>query len=66
MFFKQFGQNNIEIIGDTWIATLNEYINTYPVNWNNSSARDPWIDAQVVETWILFGDPTLQIGGYTR
>jgi hypothetical protein len=66
MFFKQYGQNNIEVIGDTWIATLNEYINTYPVNWNNTSARDPWIDAQVVETWILFGDPSLKIGGYSQ
>ena len=64
MFFKQYGQNNIEVIGDTWAAAITEYIDTYPVNWGMSAATDPWIDAQVVETWILFGDPSLQIGGY--
>ncbi|EMR75330.1 hypothetical protein MBGDF03_00413 [Thermoplasmatales archaeon SCGC AB-540-F20] len=64
MFFKQYGQNNIEVIGDTWAAAITEYINTYPVNWGMSATTDPWIDAQVVETWILFSDPSLQIGGY--
>jgi len=64
MFFKHYGKNNIDVIGNTWIAAINEYIDTYPVDWNNTAAKDPWIDAQVVETWILFGDPSLQIGGY--
>ncbi|UCF12540.1 MAG: hypothetical protein JSW06_10995 [Thermoplasmatales archaeon] len=64
MFFKQYGQNNIEVIGDTWSAALTEYIDTYPVNWNITTSGDSWIDAQVVETWTLFGDPSLLIGGY--
>lgn len=70
-FFKQYGQNNIDILGDTWTAAIKWYVNTYPVHWNtqvdNDSWRaisDSWIDAQVVESWALFGDPSLKIGGY--
>jgi len=63
-FFKQYGQNNIEILGDTWTAAIKWYIDTYPVDWNAQAVNDSWIDAQVVESWVLFGDPSLKIGGY--
>lgn len=63
-FFKQYGQNNIDILGDIWIASLNWYIDKYPVNWNTKNDEDSWVDAHVVETWSLFGDPSLKIGGY--
>jgi hypothetical protein len=66
-FFKQYGQNNIDVLGDTWAAAINWYIDTYPLDWNESEENgipDSWVDAQVVETWVLFGDPSLQIGGY--
>jgi hypothetical protein len=63
-FFKQYGQNNVDIIGDTWVAAIKWYIDTYPVNWQNELTNDSWIDTQVVQTWALFGDPSLKIGGY--
>ena len=63
-FFKQYGQNKIEIIGDTWAGAIKWYIDTYPVNWNSELTNESWVDEQVVSTWILFGDPTLKIGGY--
>jgi hypothetical protein len=63
-FFTQYGQMNKTILGDTWMGAVQWYIDTYPVDWNTNSTDDSWIDAQVVQTWILFGDPSLQIGGY--
>ncbi|MFW6122422.1 MAG: C25 family cysteine peptidase [Petrotogales bacterium] len=63
-FFKQYGQNNIKVIGDTWVSTVAAYIDKYPVQWNKSADKDSWIDAQVVESWTLIGDPSLHIGGY--
>ena len=65
-FFKQYGQNNVEILGDTWAAAISWYVDTYPVDWNSQSLEDSWIDAQVVESWTLFGDPSLRIGGYPQ
>lgn len=63
-FFKQYGQNNVDIIGDTWKAALTWYTNTYPVNWETELTNDSWVDTQVSATWVLFGDPSLKIGGY--
>ena len=65
-FFKQYGQNNVEVLGDTWAAAVTWYVNTYPVDWNTQAVNDSWIDAQVVESWVLFGDPSLRIGGYPQ
>jgi len=67
-FFRQYGQNHVEVLGDTWKAALEWYIDTYPVSesdWDNATANDDaWVDVQIPQTWILLGDPSLQIGGY--
>ena len=63
-FFKQYGQNNVDVIGDTWKSALNWYVDTYPVNWETELTIDSWVDVQVASTWSLLGDPTLKIGGY--
>lgn len=65
-FFRQYGQNNVSILGETWKAAISWYIDTYPVNWDTPGLEDSWIDAQVIESWTLFGDPSLQIGGYAQ
>ena len=62
-FFYQIGQNHTEILGDAWKKAITWYTHTYDIDWNNSS-KDFWIDTQVPQTWILFGDPSLKIGGY--
>jgi len=65
--FRQYGQNNVEILGDLLAEAANWYLNTYPVNWDASESdelRDSWLDVQVVQSYILFGDPSLLIGGY--
>jgi hypothetical protein len=67
-FFRQYGQNHVEVLGDTWKAALEWYIDTYPVSesdWDNATANDDaWVDVQIPQTWVLLGDPSLQIGGY--
>ncbi len=63
-FFKQYGQNGHETLGDVWNNAVSWYIDTYPVDWNGAGTGDSWIDAQCVQTWELFGDPSLLIGGY--
>jgi hypothetical protein len=63
-FFREYGQNNIDILGDTWVAAVASYLDKYPIDWQNSEDKDSWIDTKVVQSWALFGDPSLQIGGY--
>jgi len=63
-FFKQYGKNNVDILGDTWAESVSWYIDTYPVDWNHTLTNDAWIDVQIVQTWNLLGDPSLKIGGY--
>jgi hypothetical protein len=64
-FFKQYGQNDIDVLGDTWKAAVNWYVDTYPINWAQELKNDSWIDIQVASTWTLLGDPSLKIGGYS-
>jgi len=63
-FFRQYGENNKSIIGEAWSESISWYIDNYPVDWRSYGVSDSWIDAQVVESWILFGDPSLKMGGY--
>jgi hypothetical protein len=63
-FFHAYGQNQITILGDTWSAAVSWYAQTYPVKWDSPGLGDSWIDAKVMESWALFGDPSLRIGGY--
>jgi hypothetical protein len=65
--FKQYKQNQVEILGNIWLSALKWYLDTYPINWDTSKVnalRDSWVDTQVIQSYILFGDPSLKIGGY--
>jgi len=63
LFFKEYGQNKIDILGDAWKNAITNYNNKYPIDWNDAT-KDDWVDAQIIQTWALFGDPSLKIGGY--
>jgi Peptidase family C25 len=65
-FFHAYGQDHLTILGDTWSAAVTWYAQTYPVDWNTPGLEDSWIDAKVIQSWALFGDPSLQIGGYPQ
>jgi hypothetical protein len=63
-FFYAYGQNHVTVLGDTWAAAVTWYAQTYPVDWNSLGWGDSWIDAKVIQSWELFGDPSLHIGGF--
>lgn len=58
-FFKAYSVNQIGILGKTWCTAINDYLFIYPGMENIS-------DAKTIEQWVLFGDPSLKIGGYCQ
>ena len=62
--FYEYGVNGTRILGDAWGHSITNYLNTYPINWSTPSAKDYAYDAKTVQEWVLFGDPSLRIGGY--
>jgi hypothetical protein len=58
-FFKAYGVNHTDVLGNTWCTAINKYLNIYPGMLN----RD---DAKTIEQWVLLGDPSLKIGGYSE
>ena len=57
LFFREYGQNNVHILGEVWGGAVTSYLNTFP-------GMDDQTDCKTVEEWVLLGDPTLMIGGY--
>ena len=55
-FFETYN-NSVDILGETWGETINKFIDTWPTNFDQ-------VDSKTVQEWILFGDPSLKIGGY--
>jgi len=57
-FFKNYGVNNITVLGQAHTQTVTDYLNTFP----------PWqerFDCKTAQEFVLLGDPSLQIGGYS-
>jgi hypothetical protein len=54
-FFKNYGENDLTILGEAHTQTLIDYINTHP-------PMDYVLDAKTVEEFVLLGDPSLQLG----
>ncbi|HIH28622.1 MAG TPA: peptidase C25 [Thermoplasmata archaeon] len=61
-FFVQYGTNGHHGLGEAYAATLTEYINHF-----KASIESPWdfSHQKSVEQWVLIGDPSLMIGGYS-
>jgi hypothetical protein len=57
-FFKFIGINNDQYVGSAWKDAVTSNLTVYPGMKNN-------LDAQTVEQWVLLGDPSLKIGGYS-
>jgi hypothetical protein len=57
-FFKAYGINHTSTLGSTWGAAINAYLSCYPGMQNRS-------DAKTIEQWMVLGDPSLVIGGYS-
>ena len=56
-FFRLYNEENIDVLGETYSQTVTDYVNNFPVYTDR-------YDCKIVETHILFGDPSLKIGGY--
>jgi hypothetical protein len=56
-FFKAYGVNHTDILGQTWGQAITSYLKTYPGMMDK-------IDCKTVQEWALLGDPSLKIGGY--
>lgn len=57
-FFRQYGEEGHDILGQAYAQTLTNYVNTFDMT--DLPAGHP----KTIEQWVLLGDPTLKIGGY--
>jgi len=57
-FFRQYGENNLHVLGQAYSQAIVSYINHF--NMEDFEAGH----TKTVEQWTLLGDPSLMIGGY--
>ncbi|UCF11730.1 MAG: hypothetical protein JSW06_06675 [Thermoplasmatales archaeon] len=55
---RLYGEQDIKILGQIYCQTIEDYVNIYPVTSNEFHCKS-------VLEWILIGDPSLKIGGYS-
>jgi hypothetical protein len=55
--FRLYNEEKIDILGEIHGKTIENYVTEQPVTTNK-------IHCKSVQEWILFGDPSLKIGGY--
>ena len=65
-FFWEYGINGTDILGEVWGNAITNYLNKYQINWSTPAGWDYSYDAKTVQQWVLFGDPSLKIGGYPK
>ncbi len=64
-FFEQYKINGKDILGETWSNTVTSFLQNCSIDWNDNSSTGSALVCKNVEQWLLFGDPSLKIGGYT-
>jgi hypothetical protein len=57
-FFRQYGEEQKDILGAAYTDTLTTYIDNFDMNDLQSG------HPKTVTQWVLLGDPSLKIGGY--
>ncbi len=65
LLFHAYGIEGKHVLGEAWATAIEEYLNTYPIDWTGGIESDTQGDCKTVEEWCLIGDPSLQIGGYS-
>ncbi len=68
-FFEVYNKQGKDILGETWGTNLIDYLNEFPIDWNSDwIGVRPYtinlVNCKTVQEWVLFGDPSLKIGGY--
>ena len=56
-FFYNYGQLGKDHIGEAHSAAITDYVNEFDINSDDA-------DRQMVEQWVLIGDPSILMGGY--
>ena len=56
-FFYHYGQGNQEHVGMAQGSAITDYANEFDINKDGE-------DRQMIQQWILLGDPSLKAGGY--
>jgi hypothetical protein len=56
-------RDGVDILGELWANSISKYLNDEQAMSSYMSILN-WIHYVCIEEWILFGDPTLKIGGY--
>ena len=67
-FFEVY-KNGTTILGETFVTSIVDYLNRFPIDWNHDFQWErPYtidrVNCKKIQVWTLFGDPSLQIGGY--
>jgi len=57
LFFWAYGEMGEHVLGEAWSTAVNEYLFTFGGFFK--------LDAKTVQEWVLLGDPSLMIGGYS-
>jgi hypothetical protein len=55
-FFRQYGTEGRDILGEAHSQCISSYLNSF--------GKADSGDVQTIQQWVLFGDPSLKIGGY--
>jgi hypothetical protein len=63
-FFKEYGINDVDILGECWSKTISAFLDNFSINWMDQSPDGDAIIVKNVQQWLLIGDPSLKIGGY--
>lgn len=58
-FFYHYGQENKQFVGEAHSLAITDYVNEFDINNLQETA-----DRQMIQQWVLLGDPSLMIGGY--
>jgi hypothetical protein len=65
-FFREYGINKVDILGEAWGKTVTSFIDNFPINWSDNTTKGSALIAKNAEMWLLMGDPSLKIGGYAE
>ncbi|RLF39195.1 MAG: hypothetical protein DRN12_07300 [Thermoplasmata archaeon] len=62
-FFYHYGQLGAKHVGEAHSAAITDYVIEFDINHRDEGGHGS-ADRQMVEQWVLFGDPSLRMGGY--
>lgn len=65
-FFEQYGQNNVEILGDAWAGAVTTFLQNNTIDWEDTNFDGFAMLVKNAQQWLLIGDPSLKIGGYKQ